>query len=155
MTSEKRKLILNLNNDSFSKIGVSKIHGVGVVAIKDIPEKVNVFVKSNEKFFEKMAYFNEQELTSLFKSNIISFLKHFFAKNTDGNYYFPIEGLNSLDVSFYLNHSNSPNLKSKFDPLSKSAFLTFFSIREIKEGEELTINYFEEFGKEAADDLLI
>ena len=153
ITSEKRKLILNLRNHSFCRVGVSKISGVGVIAIRKIPEKTSVFLKCNQKGFGRGLFFSEQELNSFLEKETVSFLKRFIAKDGNNNYYVPTQGGNSFNVSFYLNHAENPNLKSGFDSLSKEEFLSFFTTKEIEEGEELTINYFKEFGKEAADQL--
>ena len=153
MTSEKRKLILNLRNHSFCRVGVSKINGVGVIAVKKNPEKTSVFFKCNQKSLGGGLSFSEQELNSFFEKEIILLLKRFVAKDENNNYYVPTQGANSIDVAFYLNHAEDPNLKSGFDSRSKSEFSSLFTTKEVKEGEELTINYFKEFGKEAADQL--
>lgn len=39
----KQKLLKHLENDIYCRIGVSKISGVGVIAIKDIPSGTNPF----------------------------------------------------------------------------------------------------------------
>ena len=55
---------------------------------------------------------------------------------TDGNfYYIPSHGLNGNDISFYLNHSRKPNV------LSKKGDENFLTLRKIKNGEELFLDY--------------
>lgn len=154
ITSEKRKLILNLRNHSFCRIGVSRINGVGVIAVKKIPEKTSVFLKCNQKSFGGGLFFSEQELSSFLEKETVLLIKRFIAKDENNNYYVPSQGGNSIDVSFYLNHAEDPNLKSGFDSRSKEEFSSLFTTKEVEEGEELTINYFKEFGKEAAEQFL-
>ena len=49
MTPDKLRLIRNLDNDTYASFGSSEIHGIGVVAIRDIPEETDPFkiVNSN------------------------------------------------------------------------------------------------------------
>ena len=47
MSKTKKKLLNHLNNDIYCRIGVSKIHGVGVIAIKDIPPNTNPFIMTD------------------------------------------------------------------------------------------------------------
>ena len=46
--SKERKIIHNLRNNVYCRISRSKIHGVGVIAIKDIPKGINPFKKCNK-----------------------------------------------------------------------------------------------------------
>ncbi len=39
----KEELIKHLKNDVYCRLGVSKISGIGVIAIKDIPKGTNPF----------------------------------------------------------------------------------------------------------------
>ena len=43
MHINKSKLVKHLENDIYCRIGISTIHGVGVIVIKDIPKGVNPF----------------------------------------------------------------------------------------------------------------
>ena len=51
----------------------------------------------------------------------------------DGMFAFPDYSLNELGLSFYLNHSNIPNMEENDGD--------FFAMRDIEPGEELTVNY--------------
>ena len=59
----------------------------------------------------------------------------FYVVEKDGSVYIPERGLNGIDVSFFINNSDSPNLKTIDNGLN------FETIREIKKGEELTTLY--------------
>ena len=52
----------------------------------------------------------------------------------DGKWWMPNAGLQKLDMSYFLNHSDNANMES-------DEFGTFTAIRDIKAGEELTSNY--------------
>ncbi len=52
-----------------------------------------------------------------------------------GVYHLPDNGLAQVDIAYYINHSDMPNIKVDSDGH------TFETIRIIKEGEELTADY--------------
>ena len=47
--NKKQQLLNNLKYDTYCRIGVSQIHGVGVIAIKQIPKGTNPFMITNKK----------------------------------------------------------------------------------------------------------
>jgi hypothetical protein len=64
----------------------------------------------------------------------------------DGNiYHIPENGMNSLDITFYLNHSSNNNLGVVNDKNDNDNdnddYCGFVTLRPIKKGEELLINY--------------
>jgi SET domain-containing protein len=132
---ERQNLLKNLQKDVYARIECSKIHGVGVVAIKDIPKGTNPYKRSStahkdvgisDKYIEKL------------KPEVKKMVHDFFQKEDDGKWYLPQAGLNSIDVSFYMNHSDKPNIKVTD---AKERFVTFRAAHNIKKGDELTINY--------------
>lgn len=133
-----KKLLFNLNN-TYVRIMQSKIHGVGVVAIRDIPIGVNPFEHASNKCgVNKFTKIHKDKLVGVDKQ-IIKMLDDFLGLDDKGYYDIPSEGLNSLDVSFYMNFSKNPNLDIVNDTNCK--FATFRTNRIIKKGEELLINY--------------
>ena len=52
----------------------------------------------------------------------------------------PAIGLNSMNMSVYLNHSKTPNLKMRKDG-------TLITLRDIKKDEELMMDYDDSFGE--------
>ena len=49
-------------------------------------------------------------------------------------------GCNTLDLSWYLNHSKDPNIEFK-EASEEGSFCTYRTKREVKKGEELTVDY--------------
>lgn len=133
--SLKEKLIKHLEQDIYCRIGLSKIHGVGVIAIKDIPENINPF-KTFIKRKEKVITLTNQDIKNLDK-NTKKVIKDFFGSKD--KYDVLLDGPNNINISFYMNHSNRPNIDIIED--EKEEYLTFRTNRVIKKGEELVINY--------------
>ena len=133
-----KKLINNLDN-TYVRIMTSKLHGVGVFAIKDIPKGALPFQYTNSKCgINKFTKIHKDKLEGIDKS-VIKMLDDFLGLDKDGFYDVPAEGLNSLDVSFYMNYSDKPNIDITYD--DKCNFAIFKTNRVIKKGEELLINY--------------
>ena len=133
-------LLKHLKNEVYARIGVSKIKGagVGVIAIRDIPKGVNPFrVLGKECTGVKGIKVKKSEVEKLDK-NVKKLVKDFIAPSKD-YYSIPRTGLNSLDISFYLNHSDKPNLDMWYS--DKCSYTLFRTKKKIKKGEELTIDY--------------
>jgi SET domain-containing protein len=131
----KDKLIKHLENDIYCRIGVSKISGVGVNAIKDIPKGIDPFkTLSREK--EKIIELNKNDIKKV-DPNVKKILGDFFGNlNT---YDVLASGPNNINISFYMNHSDKPNIDIIEN--SNSSFMGFVTNKIIKKGDELTINY--------------
>jgi len=133
------KNIVNNLLETYVRIMPSKIHGVGVVAIREIPAGINPFEHAGNKCgINKMIRVHKDKLEKVDKS-VIKMLDDFLGEDKDGYYDVPSGGLNSLDVSFYMNFSNKPNVSIVSDKNCK--FATFKTNKVIKKGEELFINY--------------
>ena len=61
-----------------------------------------------------------------------------FYHKIDGKYTLPKNGLNSNDISYYMNSSKNPNISFKNGGCN---MISFYSIRAINKGEELLIDY--------------
>jgi SET domain-containing protein len=133
------KLIEHLQNDIYCRIGVSSINGVGVIAIKDIPEGTNPFKNLFDKKDRIIRLYdnNLQEIDS----NVFKLVKDFFGNN---NYYdysdVLYEGPNYINISYYMNHSTNPNVSLTI-PSYEYQYYNFITNTFINRGEELTINY--------------
>jgi SET domain len=135
----KKALINNLYNDVYCRIQQSKTHGVGVFAIKDIPEGVNPFRYSgNNCFNQKIIDVPEKDLKNL-DIGVKKMIHDFYHKNEDGIYSIPQYGLNSQEISFYINASKTSNVGVYED--NKCTLMAFKTKRKIKKGEKLFINY--------------
>jgi SET domain-containing protein len=132
--SARQRLLDHLKNDIYCRLGVSEISGVGVFAIKTVPAGVDPF-RNLSKEKEKIIHLEDSDLVGVDKETK-KILGDFFGG--DG-YDVLASGPNYLNISFYLNHSDSPNVDI-VDPKG-SGYMAFRTRRQIKKGEELTIDY--------------
>ena len=99
-------------------------------------------IPKNKKVFpghvkQKWHKFKISELEKLDKK-VIKMIDDYFVIEKDKTVYIPAGGLNSLDISFFTNHSTKPNLTIFYD---KNDVVNFVSAKKIKKGEELTVDY--------------
>ena len=126
----KNNLIKNLKN-TYCRLGLSKIEGIGVIAIRDIPKDTNPFqgIKEQKWYSLKISDFKN------FDKEILKMIDNFFVVEENGKVLIPEFCLNGMDISFFLNHSKNPNLKT----IDRG--FNFLTLRKIKKGEELTVSY--------------
>jgi SET domain-containing protein len=134
MKNKKEKLLENLEN-TFCRLKRSKIEGIGVIAIRDIPQDTNPFIGVQNQKWQK---FKLSELSKMDKE-ILKMIDSFFTIEKDETVYVPENGLNGMDISFFLNNSNKPNLKVVGG--GKKEAIEFKTTKKIKKGEELTVSY--------------
>lgn len=111
----------------YTRLKPSRIHGVGVFAITDIPRGSYVFHKDDEK----MVWIEKGFIENLPKE--VRKLYDDFCVIRNDIYGCP-ESFDKLTPSWYLNHSDNPNVYADED-------YRFIAMRDIKAGEELTVNY--------------
>lgn len=128
---EQKEVILKKLKDTYCRLQPSKTAGVGVFAIRDIPAGINPFKGSQEPEWVK---FNIQELKGLDKE-ILRMIDDFNVIEKDGTVLVPNCALNGMDIAFFVNNSNAPNLKTE------DGGFTFITLRKIKKGEELSVSY--------------
>lgn len=140
--TRKEKLIENLKNQTFCKVGPSPIHGVGVFAIRDIPEGTELFKLSNEtpKNHDDIIDLSEDDLADL-DEGVVEIIKSNFVKSHLATYSLPETGPNSLYWGYFINHGSMPNLSFKMDEEDKQQFVKFVANKDIEKGEELTEDY--------------
>lgn len=124
------KLIQHLKNDVYVRLKKSK-HGIGVFAIRDIPKGVDPFVGCDNTGRELKI--KRDELTGL-NLEVFKLLQDFCVFE-NGGYWIPANGLNSINVAWYLNHSKAPNM------YASNHGEDFLPLRDIKAGEELLVDY--------------
>jgi SET domain-containing protein len=117
-------------------IAASKIHGLGLFAVHDIP-KDTVVSKLDTKFDNMIP---KIELDTEFVPPAASDHVRAYAFLHDDVYYLP------GDNDKFCNHSDDPNILYSFDSILGIA------ARDIKAGEELTCNYYS-FDQAAAEKL--
>jgi SET domain-containing protein len=135
MSELKKKLLEHLKEEVYCRLGVSKVHGIGVFALKPIPKGVNP-LKSKVKY--KDVPISHKELKGI-PTSVKKQMKIFCYFDKD-EFLVPTIGLNSMDLAVYLNHSKKPNVVFK-----KNEKLV--TLRDIKTGEELFMDYDINFGE--------
>lgn len=130
-----KKEILNNLKNTYCRLKPSKIDGIGVFAIKDIPKGKNPFLKTKNNKWRK---FNMSEFKKIDKG-VIKMIDDFFVIEKNNTVYIPETGLNGIDISFFVNNSKNPNLKIIED--GKNEALNFKTIKKIEKDEELTVSY--------------
>jgi SET domain-containing protein len=130
MKELKQKILNNLKN-TYCRIKKSRLQGIGVVAIRDIPKGANPFKGIKKQRWTK---FHIDELANL-DSVVLEMADSFFVIKKNGFVWIPECGLSGMDISFFLNDSKKPNLKTTDDGNN------FVTLKKIKKGEELTVAY--------------
>ena len=136
--------IINQYDNIFYQIGPSKIHGIGLIAIVDIPK--NTLVLENNT--SKNKYINYSELK---KRNInidtINTIKKYFAHDSNG-IELPVNfDKYNMKLVSYINHSTNNNIDHEYvNNLTK-----YYSNKDIKKGEELTVNYLNNYCSTCVD----
>lgn len=126
------KSVLKKLENTYCRLRPSSLHGIGIFAIRDIPENADPFKGIRE---QKWVEFNIFELKYLGKE-ILKMIDDFYVIGKDGKVLINEDGLNGMDISFFLNNSKSPNIKTI------DGDYTFITLRKIKKGEELTVAYY-------------
>jgi hypothetical protein len=111
----------------YARIGRSRTHGVGVLAIRDIPARTLVFRGESER----VTWVSRAAVRRL-PAAIRALYEDFGMVSGDRLGVPP--NLNALSVGWYVNHSRRPNLEAGDDG-------RFRSLRRIRKGEELTADY--------------
>ena len=130
MAKEKAELIKKLDN-TYCRLQPSGISGVGVFAIRDIPANTNPF---EGVVPPKWISFDMDELNMLDPA-ILRMIDDFNVIESDETVLIPSCALNGMDISFFVNNSDNPNLRSIDEGF------TFLTNRAIKKGEELSVSY--------------
>jgi SET domain-containing protein len=118
------------DSECYTRLMPSRIHGVGVFAIRDIPKGTNIFKDDASK----MVWIDAKKVAD--KNGQIRKLYEDFCVHSKGKWGCP-KGFNNLTVAWYLNQplkGGKPNVVcgEEYD---------FFTARDIAAGEELTVDY--------------
>jgi len=137
----RKKEFLKSLRQVYCRLGVTR-HGVGVVAIRNIPKGIDPFKNCDP--FGSVMRISKKEFESYNAPEEAKELVRDFCALQDGNYFVPTFGIDAIDKSYFLNHSQNANM------VTKDKGETFITKRVVKAGEELTANYdeYQEFKKE-------
>lgn len=127
----KKEFLASLS-EVYTRLASTK-HGVGVVAIRPIPEGTDPFKNCDP--FGDVIEIPEAELESSDAPDEAKDMVRDFCALQDGTYFVPDYGIDAIDKSYFLNHSSEPNLITYDDGES------FVASRDIAAGEELTADY--------------
>jgi SET domain-containing protein len=127
-----KKTFLLALRDVYCRLGTTK-HGVGVIAIRDIPKGTNVFKNSDP--CGDVLEIPENELAQFDAPEEAKEMVRDFCALQDGTYFVPNYGIDAITKFYFLNHSTKPNLTTP----DKGE--TFIALRNIKKGTELTADY--------------
>jgi hypothetical protein len=111
----------------YARIGFSRVHGVGVLAIRDIPAGTMVFRGESER----VVWVSRAAVRRL--PTAVRQLYEDFGMVWGDRIGVP-PTLNMLSVGWYVNHSDHPNVEAGEDA-------RFRTLRRIRKGEELTADY--------------
>jgi hypothetical protein len=129
---KRTRLLHRVLRDCHCRLQPSKIHGIGVFAVRDIPKGKNPFNTIPKYADIGYVRITEDELDAL-PSKLSEAIRTLFIP-TDGVMHIPNHGLNVIRLNSYLNHSAKPNMRTRdgYD---------FVARRKILVGEELTVDY--------------
>jgi hypothetical protein len=125
-------LLHRVLRDCYCRLQPSRIHGIGVFAVRDIPKGKNPFNTITKYANFGYVRITEDELDAL-PSKLSETIRALFIP-TGGVMHIPNHGLNVIRLNSYLNHSAKPNMRTRdgYD---------FVAVRKILVGEELTVDY--------------
>ncbi len=128
----KAELLQELAGNTWVMLKPSPIEGIGVFALRDIPKGCrDMFGKPDDA--DEWITVSKNEIESL--PAHAQFLVGNYCLYDEANYFVPAQGFKKIDISLFLNHSGEPNIISVDDGDY------FETTRDIKEGEELVIDY--------------
>jgi SET domain-containing protein len=113
----------------YVRIRPSRVHGVGVFAIRSIRKGTNIFRGDDGE----IVWVRKNQVKGLPKE-LKRLYEDFCIIKQKGKLYGCPKSFNILTVAWYLNESKSPNVYC-------DANYDFFALRDIRPGEELTVDY--------------
>ncbi len=114
---------------AYSRIGPSRIHGIGVFAIRKIKKGTHIFYGDDGE----MVWVKKDRLSGL-PREIKRLYEDFCIVKDRGRVYGCPANFNRLTVAWFVNCSPNPNIRC-------DGHYRFFALRDIEAGEELTADY--------------
>lgn len=126
----KQELLHELQHETYVSLKPSTTHGIGVFAIRDIPKGCRSIFSKDTGNYIQLSMAEVDQLPEHAKD----FIETYYLYDAD-HYFIPAQGCKIMDMANYLNHSATPNI------ISIEEGIWFEAIRDIKEGEELFVDY--------------
>lgn len=126
----KKDLLYELAHATFATLRPSGVHGIGVFAIRDIPKGTKNIFSSDDAEWHKISRKEVDDLPAHAKELVENHCLY-----DDDHYFIPEYGFKLFDMAVFLNHSDTPNIRSVNDGAH------FEAIRDIASGEELFLDY--------------
>jgi SET domain-containing protein len=124
------ELLKELSDETFITLKPSPVHGIGVFALRDIPKGCKTLFSKNVGEWIKVPITDIEKLPEHSRNLVETYCLY-----DEAHYYLPDYGFKVMDLVNYLNHSSTPNV------ISVNEGEYFESLRDIREGEELLVNY--------------
>lgn len=132
LMNPKTALLQELCANTYVMLRPSPIAGIGVFAIRPIPKGCrDMFSKPDPS--ERWVTLSRKEV-SILPGHAITLIENYCLFDAD-QYYVPERGFKLMDLSLFLNHGDSPNIKS----VEEGNY--FEALRDIQTGEELLVDY--------------
>ncbi|WP_350295049.1 SET domain-containing protein [Limnohabitans sp. Rim8] len=135
MSKIKKNLLKHLQEEVYCKLGISKIHGIGVFAIRAIPKGANPMRTWHKVEEVPISLKDLQGLPESVRQELDLFCYH-----NQKVMHIPSVGMNTMNMAVYLNHSKKPSVSYQKNGQLKT-------LRAIRTGEELLLDYDVSFGE--------
>lgn len=128
----KSELLTELGDNTYIMLRPSPIQGIGIFVVQDIQKGCReMFSKPDAT--DKWVKLSKEEVEALpLHSKLM--VENYCLFDED-HYFVPDYGFKKIDISLFLNHSATPNIRS----INDGEY--FEAMRDIKIGEELLIDY--------------
>jgi len=128
----KNELLQELNSNTWIALKPSPIEGIGVFALRNIPKGCReMFSKPDPA--ESWINLSKAEVEVLPPHS--KWMVENYCLYDDEQYFVPAGGFKKMDLSYFLNHSDAPNIIS----INDGDY--FETTKDIATGEELLIDY--------------
>jgi len=135
MSKIKKNLLKHLQEEVYCKLGISKVHGIGVFALRTIPKGVNPMRTWHDVEEVEFTHLDLKGLPRSVRKEL-----DIFCYYTDEVMHIPSVGMNTMNMAVYLNHSKKPSVAYQKNGQLKT-------LRTIRSGEELMLDYDISFGE--------
>lgn len=128
----KQRLLEELSRNTYLVLRPSPVEGVGVFAATDIPKGCRDMFSAPDPD-EQWIKITKEEWEQL--PSHAQFLVGNYCLYDEEHYFVPEQGFKKMDLSYFINHSDTPNIIS----IDEGNY--FEAIRDIRSGEELFLDY--------------